>query len=1080
MRIKYTVLLLFAGFLGFAQSPNNSTTEGYSKMPVSPTAASLGQYGTIPVGLFSGTAQYNLPLYTVQGKNLNVPIELNYSTNGIKVEAISPWVGIGWSLEAGGVITRDVKDRADTFQSYTMPNSSTGCLTIADSKKFEDANSDLDYDRFSYNFMGNTGTFYIANGVVKQIEEGNGLKFQVTATNPTEFIVTDKNGIKYYFGKNYVAGNGNVDPVESTSIGDTGPLNSTSWYMAKMVHWNGETIYFTYKAGNLISKYPIGYNQYRTRPISTEYSCPECAVPTETWSNLSQVRANEYRNVTVFLSSIYTDDLMDRVDFYIDNETDKLKVIKGVQKNIELTIYCPVATPGYRLTDRYYLDQVNFKSTDATFNIQGEKYKFDYYDKLNVPARYTPSRDKYGYYNGAQNTASTPLNLLEGNHAGNPDYGKNGSLKTITYPTGGYTELEYEGNTRTTYNQCVVGPVQTDGWHQGAGNYYEALDDENMYSFTITDSQNVVFHLSQEFTIAQPNLNSNVFGDAHFALMKLNGPGNPDLVFTNANQNYVGTRDITKYLTPGDYKIGVSVRHAQYRARFTFTTCSNSTVIEELGGIRLKNTKSYPDANANPTIKSYSYDGLEVAVMNRISYSYNSTSGSTCSTPGINAYCATLMESSTGALSPNGSPNEFFYKKVTEKFLEGTDLSYYIEHEFIASPLSSGAASLYGCNIPSNFEIVYFGTPKESKTTYYKKINSTTFVKRKIEEFDNGYTYEIGDASYKKQIITNGNTAHSYATSQGLTCVNVNYPYSFSARMNLARYTYNRVWQKLNSKTDTENIFDANNNIVGTIVNKSDYYYDNVLHKQLTREVKRTSEFAAGSSTAKTLTIKYSYPDDVTSVSSLYGGTLSPANYSALLQMKSMSANIIGNPIQIEKLDDALDHLETTRYCYERFTASNFCLPTKVQTMKGNTSAINYLVDNQYFSNYNFSVLRPQQITGTGNTNPTCYIYGYKNRYPIAIIKNKVFDNSVTALINSYSNNADYTDGDYLNIYNTLNAIGGTLFTLYKYKPIVGVEKIIESTADFKKFNYDALNRLINVKDKNDKILSESAYHFKP
>ena len=61
----------------------------------SPTAASLGKFGDIPVSLYTGTPNINIPLYEVRGRVLSLPITLSYQASGIKVDEIPGWVGMG-------------------------------------------------------------------------------------------------------------------------------------------------------------------------------------------------------------------------------------------------------------------------------------------------------------------------------------------------------------------------------------------------------------------------------------------------------------------------------------------------------------------------------------------------------------------------------------------------------------------------------------------------------------------------------------------------------------------------------------------------------------------------------------------------------------------------------------------------------------------------------------------------------------------------------------------------------------------------------------------------------------------------
>ena len=96
-----------------AQEDQQTKAELPDIPPPSPTAYELGKYGQIPVGLFTGTPSYDMPLYTFKTKNLSVPISVSYNSNGIKVDQVETNVGLGWSLNCGGVITRIVRGLPD-------------------------------------------------------------------------------------------------------------------------------------------------------------------------------------------------------------------------------------------------------------------------------------------------------------------------------------------------------------------------------------------------------------------------------------------------------------------------------------------------------------------------------------------------------------------------------------------------------------------------------------------------------------------------------------------------------------------------------------------------------------------------------------------------------------------------------------------------------------------------------------------------------------------------------------------------------------------------------------------------------
>ena len=71
------------------------------------------------MGLYTGIPNIDIPFFTVRGSLINVPISISYHAGGIKVEEVSSSIGIGWSLNAGGVITRSIRGLPDeTLYGY--------------------------------------------------------------------------------------------------------------------------------------------------------------------------------------------------------------------------------------------------------------------------------------------------------------------------------------------------------------------------------------------------------------------------------------------------------------------------------------------------------------------------------------------------------------------------------------------------------------------------------------------------------------------------------------------------------------------------------------------------------------------------------------------------------------------------------------------------------------------------------------------------------------------------------------------------------------------------------------------------
>jgi hypothetical protein len=104
------ILILIIKQVVLAQAPaspfSNITT-------ASPNAASLGKYGDYPVGYNTGVPQISIPIYTVKEGTLSLPVSISYHASGLKVMEAASSIGMGWSLNAGGVITRTVVGSAD-------------------------------------------------------------------------------------------------------------------------------------------------------------------------------------------------------------------------------------------------------------------------------------------------------------------------------------------------------------------------------------------------------------------------------------------------------------------------------------------------------------------------------------------------------------------------------------------------------------------------------------------------------------------------------------------------------------------------------------------------------------------------------------------------------------------------------------------------------------------------------------------------------------------------------------------------------------------------------------------------------
>lgn len=81
--------------------------------PVAPDVWSMIKYGNAEVNPYSGTVGTSIPIYTYQDDDFTIPISIDYASSGYKPNIPTGVVGLGWYLNVGGAITREVRGIPD-------------------------------------------------------------------------------------------------------------------------------------------------------------------------------------------------------------------------------------------------------------------------------------------------------------------------------------------------------------------------------------------------------------------------------------------------------------------------------------------------------------------------------------------------------------------------------------------------------------------------------------------------------------------------------------------------------------------------------------------------------------------------------------------------------------------------------------------------------------------------------------------------------------------------------------------------------------------------------------------------------
>lgn len=102
-------------------------------IPPPPQAAAITRYAGYPVSHTTGLPDISVPLYEIDLGGYRLPISISYHASGMRPDEIPGYVGSGWTLNAGGAVTRTIlgmPDKPMTDTDIQLPVMTISSLEI--------------------------------------------------------------------------------------------------------------------------------------------------------------------------------------------------------------------------------------------------------------------------------------------------------------------------------------------------------------------------------------------------------------------------------------------------------------------------------------------------------------------------------------------------------------------------------------------------------------------------------------------------------------------------------------------------------------------------------------------------------------------------------------------------------------------------------------------------------------------------------------------------------------------------------------------------------------------------------------
>lgn len=929
-------------------------------------------------------------------------------------------------------------------------------------------------DIYNISILGSSFNVSI-HPVSKQfIFNGEKNKFKIQKNGWLSWTITDENGYKYIFSD-----------IESYKTGSSIEQNST-WYLTR-IEYVGLTEPLL--EINYASAYPIYLPNLSENITSTTYL-------TNNQTDLDNAITRNYDNNLAY-KQLYVSSIIGAMDSIAFIRKDRVDVRNA--SALDQIIFFDRGTKEevkrYKFEHDYFVG-INNGANETTYEFVKKRlkltkmyeqngtqikgvYSFTYNEKP-LPYKTSFAQDLWGYYNGQDNKTNVKINSVSSgdqllystnrtlipdpifaslnqpdipkgfddfraaNRGVDKDFITAGILESITYPTGGKTEFEFEPHKLNNYSYPPATSISGYNFVKSMSVINNGNSSYSTPSLIFENEKEVtakikVYIRASDYTIAQMS--------SFYVMLTVAGKGitpKKYMILTDAQKIEFNNKKSVSIeedviLPVGRVTLSTSVLSGMpyqgyelkngVQATLTFP---NAEYKEDLrkkeslgGGIRLKNLKNYVN-NTVTSIKTYTYPS-NGKLINPLHIAESSIKEFARSSPtGISG------NTESRALGSLTSYNMYNYSSNGCTTIVGYD-NVEVKQVSPVNSASTGKVVSEFINIPTMSYYPNFFYPLTKQYTNGKlrqKIvldmnNDTISVEKHV--------YSIANIEYNYiNVFARDNFIGSRDASVPFDprgfCVTAN-PYAYKGSFEIYVYPTNNYNVYLTKKDEI--IYYKNEKVTKSTT----YDYDLFNYK-----LKKVTENASG----KSRITEYKY-------------TLNYGSGEFMNQANMVSLNMIGTPIE-EFL--TINTIPVQSKKTEFFTFGNIISPSAVLIKNGTGP---YKTRLQYESYNSFG--NPQYIT-IDDASKIVYIWGYNNQYPIAEIKNATYA-QITAIIpatilEAIAKKKVPTDSDFSQINNlrTNNSLKKAHVTTFRYKPLIGITEITDSKGLTTYYGYDSFNRL--------------------